>query len=175
MDLALNMSAVVSFNRSKAEWDTDKSIFSDSNWFHWLSASFTLVESLSGKYLEIIFIINFEDSYYVGQGLVKGAELRLNPYFFGWWSELAGCRSTLSMSEIKVKISKTKYRSFYKTLLHTRNQSSISPSRSYKGSFGDHKIPNTLYIRSFNVQLVNWKVQVNTCIGDKGTIHRQGT
>ena len=34
----------------------------------------------------------------------------------GWRSELAGCRSTLSMSKTKVKISETKYRSFYKTL-----------------------------------------------------------
>ena len=34
----------------------------------------------------------------------------------GWRSELAGCRSTLSMSKIKVRISETKYRSFYKTL-----------------------------------------------------------
>ena len=30
---------------------------------------------------------------------------------------MAGCRSTLSMSKIKVKISETKYRSFYKTLI----------------------------------------------------------
>ena len=29
------------------------------------------------------------------------------------------CRSTLSMSKIKVRISETKYRSFYKTLVHT--------------------------------------------------------
>ena len=29
---------------------------------------------------------------------------------------MAGCRSTLSMSKIKVKISETMYRSFYKTL-----------------------------------------------------------
>ena len=29
---------------------------------------------------------------------------------------MAGCRSTLSMSNIKVRISETKYRSFYKTL-----------------------------------------------------------
>ena len=34
----------------------------------------------------------------------------------GWRSELAGCSSTLSMSKIKVKISETKYCSFYKTL-----------------------------------------------------------
>ena len=34
----------------------------------------------------------------------------------GWRSEWAGCRSTLSMSKIKVRISETKYRSFYKTL-----------------------------------------------------------
>ena len=34
----------------------------------------------------------------------------------GWRSELAGCRSTLSMSKIKVRISETKFRSFYKTL-----------------------------------------------------------
>ena len=51
------------------------------------------------------------------QGLVKGAKLCLNPYFLaGWRSELAGCRSTLSMSKIKVKISETKFLSFYKTL-----------------------------------------------------------
>ena len=50
------------------------------------------------------------------QGLVKGAELCLNPYFFGWKSELASCRSTLSMSKIKVRISETKYHCFYKTL-----------------------------------------------------------
>ena len=35
----------------------------------------------------------------------------------GWRSELAGCRSTLTMSKIKVRISETKYRSFYKTLV----------------------------------------------------------
>ena len=34
------------------------------------------------------------------QGLVKGAKLCLNPYFY-----LAGCRSTHSMSKIKVKTS----------------------------------------------------------------------
>ena len=34
----------------------------------------------------------------------------------GWRSELAGCRSALSMSKIKVRISETKFRSFYKTL-----------------------------------------------------------
>ena len=39
------------------------------------------------------------------QGFVKGEELCLNLDFFaGWRSELAGCRSTLSMSKIKVKI-----------------------------------------------------------------------
>ena len=32
-------------------------------------------------------------------------------------SENQGCRSTLSMTKIKVKISETKYRSFYKTLV----------------------------------------------------------
>ena len=37
----------------------------------------------------------------------------------GWRSELAGCRSTLSMSKIKVRIFETKYRSFYKTLGRT--------------------------------------------------------
>ena len=53
------------------------------------------------------------------QGLVKGAKLCLNPYFFGGWrSEFAGCRSTLSMSKIKVRISETKLRSFYKTLVY---------------------------------------------------------
>ena len=36
----------------------------------------------------------------------------------GWRSELAGCRSTLSMSNIKVRISETKYCYFYKTLVH---------------------------------------------------------
>ena len=52
------------------------------------------------------------------QGLVKGAKLCFNPYFYlaGWRSELAGCRSTLSMSKIKVKISETNFLSFYKTL-----------------------------------------------------------
>ena len=35
----------------------------------------------------------------------------------GWRSELAGCRSTLSMLKIKVRISETKFRSFYKTLI----------------------------------------------------------
>ena len=34
----------------------------------------------------------------------------------GWRSELAGCRSTLSLSKIKVKISDSKFLSFYKTL-----------------------------------------------------------
>ena len=39
-------------------------------------------------------------------------------WFFlaGWRIELAGCRSTLSMLKIKVKISETKFLSFYKTL-----------------------------------------------------------
>ena len=54
----------------------------------------------------------------VWQGLVKEAKLSLNPYFFGWLeSELAGCRSTLSMSKIKVRISETKFCSFSKTLV----------------------------------------------------------
>ena len=35
----------------------------------------------------------------------------------GLRSELAGCRSTLSLSKIKVMISETKYPSFYKTLV----------------------------------------------------------
>ena len=39
----------------------------------------------------------------------------------GWRSELAGCRSTLSMLEIKVRISETKYLSFYKSLVSTMN------------------------------------------------------
>ena len=34
----------------------------------------------------------------------------------GWRCELAGCRSILSMSKIKVRISETNYHSFYKTL-----------------------------------------------------------
>ena len=38
-----------------------------------------------------------------------------------WRSELAGCRSTLSMSKIKVKISETKFLSFYKTLVTAVN------------------------------------------------------
>ena len=54
------------------------------------------------------------------QGLVKGAKLCLNPYFFDWLEKwVTGCRSTLSMSKIKVRISETKYRSFYKTLLRS--------------------------------------------------------
>ena len=40
----------------------------------------------------------------------------------GWRSELAGCRSTLSMSKRKVKISETKYRSFYKTLVRQQRE-----------------------------------------------------
>ena len=36
---------------------------------------------------------------------------------YAYGSEVAGCRSTLSMSKIKVRISETKYRSFYKTLV----------------------------------------------------------
>ena len=47
----------------------------------------------------------------------------------GWRSELAGCRSTLSMSKIKVRISEIKYRSFYKTLSQTlsKQKSTLSP------------------------------------------------
>ena len=37
---------------------------------------------------------------------------------------MAGCRSTLSMSKIKVRISETKFCSFYKTLLHPLTSSS---------------------------------------------------
>ena len=37
----------------------------------------------------------------------------------GWRSELACCRSSLSMSKINVKISETKYLSIYKTLIFT--------------------------------------------------------
>ena len=48
------------------------------------------------------------------QGLVKGAKILT--FLAGWRIELAGCRSTLSMSKIKVSISETTYRSFYKTL-----------------------------------------------------------
>ena len=43
------------------------------------------------------------------QGFVKGDKLCLYPDFFG-------CRSILSMSKIKVKISETKFLSFYETL-----------------------------------------------------------
>ena len=51
------------------------------------------------------------------QGLVKVVELCLNPYFLaGWRSELAGCRNTLSMLKIKVKIYETKFLSCYKTM-----------------------------------------------------------
>ena len=39
----------------------------------------------------------------------------------GWRSELAGCRSTLSMLKIKVRISETKYRSFFKTLIELKS------------------------------------------------------
>ena len=57
------------------------------------------------------------------QGFVKGAKLCLNPYFLaGWKSVLAGCRSTLSMSKINVRISETKYRSFYNTLIPIVNK-----------------------------------------------------
>ena len=60
------------------------------------------------------------------QGLVKGVELCLNLTFLaGWRSELAGCRRTLSMSKIKVKISEAKFLSFYKTL--------VTPLLIYKG------------------------------------------
>ena len=45
----------------------------------------------------------------------------------GWRSELAGCRSTLSMSKIKVRISETKYLSFYKSLTTVR-QSKLQAS-----------------------------------------------
>ena len=38
-------------------------------------------------------------------------------FLAGWRSELAGCRSTLSMSKVKVRISETNFRSFYKTLV----------------------------------------------------------
>ena len=46
------------------------------------------------------FLITIENK---SQGLVKGVELCLNPYLAGWRSELACCRSTLSMSKIKVR------------------------------------------------------------------------
>ena len=36
--------------------------------------------------------------------------------YISWFFWLAGCRSALSMSKIKVKISETKFLSFYKTL-----------------------------------------------------------
>ena len=44
-------------------------------------------------------------------------------WFFlaGWRVELSGCRSTLSMLKIKVKISETKFLSFYKTLVTSDN------------------------------------------------------
>ena len=42
-------------------------------------------------------------------------------FLAGWRSESAGCRSALSMSKIKVKISETKYCSFYKTLMLCNN------------------------------------------------------
>ena len=52
----------------------------------------------------------------LNQGLVKGGKLCLLTLLAGLRSELAGCRSALSMLKIKVRISETKYRSFYKTL-----------------------------------------------------------
>ena len=47
------------------------------------------------KYIQIIFKL-FKIFEYLNQGLVKGAELCLNPYFFAGWS------STLSMLKIKI-------------------------------------------------------------------------
>ena len=47
-------------------------------------------------------------SMHKSQGLVKGAKLCLNPFLAGWRS--------LSKSKIKVRISETKFLSFYKTL-----------------------------------------------------------
>ena len=50
-----------------------------------------------------------------------------------WRSKLAGCRSALSILEIKVKISETNYCSFYKTLalqLYLDNTSGIIHSSS---------------------------------------------
>ena len=50
---------------------------------------------------------------------------------------MAGCRSTLAMSKIKVKISETKYCSFYKTLSHRvykGGQTIISYSCRYEDS-----------------------------------------
>ena len=76
-----------------------------------------------------------------GQGLVKGAELCLNPYFLaGWRSELAGCRSTLFMLKIKVKISETKYRSFYKTLETLNKYMMSKTSTTSKSIFLDCEI-----------------------------------
>ena len=49
------------------------------------------------------------------QGFVKGDKLCIYHDFF-----LADCRSILSMSKIKVKISETKFLSFYETLVTTK-------------------------------------------------------
>ena len=43
--------------------------------------------------------------------------VKILTFLAGRISELAGCRSTLSMSKIKVKISERKYSSFYKTFV----------------------------------------------------------
>ena len=60
--------------------------------------------------------INWTSSFYNWnsiQGLVKGAKLCLNLYFFGWLEKWVGW---LLKSKIKVKISETKFLSFYNTL-----------------------------------------------------------
>ena len=83
------------------EWDNDNNNY-----------DITLLSSESRSRLNIAYMKKEAEA----RSCKRSKTLFKSFFLAGWRSELAGCRSTLSMSKIKVRISETKYRSFYKTL-----------------------------------------------------------
>ena len=78
----------------------------------------------------------------------------------GWRSELAGCRSALSMSKIKVRISETKFRSFYKTLVGSLYK--IMQVQNRVKWLNGVKRPRPLRLIGLDKrQIVDW--YINTC------------
>ena len=95
------------------------------------SSAIALILPCLKDIVHFAFIVVFEVAQYLQEQIIPLLSLltkvlwkeqkfvSLLTFLAGWRSEVAGCRSTLSMSKIKVKISKTKFLSFYMTLLLT--------------------------------------------------------
>ena len=67
----------------------------------------------------------------------------------GLRSELAGCRITLSMSKIKVKISETKYHSFYNTLGKTKKVARGTPNKEQNVANKEQNLGKRTQMESF--------------------------